>query len=384
MPTERRYDAAAIAQGVRTDKRGFVDVPAFVTRTGVLSYRRADGTLVRELRHPDEVFRADSLATLRGAPVTVEHPGGGLEWVTPENADKHEVGVVAEGTPAQNKYVDALMSVRRADTIGRINRKELVECSAAYDCDVVAESGTFEGQAYDQRQTNITYNHVALLPAGKGRAGRDVRMRADSADAVLVDEEPVPPVRVPAKEETMGTRKLRVDGVEYELPETAASVFEKVVTERDSHKKRADSAEAERDVIKGDLAKANDPKRIGELVGVRVTLERQAAKVLGAEQRFDGKSDREVREEVLRKISPDFKCESRTDDAVSAAFDYAVSNSKGTNHGLKVVRGAIDATEQQPLDDKDKFKRADGTEGDLDAQLDDLEKRRVNAWKGGK
>jgi len=363
-------------------------VPAFVTRTGVLTYRRADGTVVRELRHPDEVFRPESLETLRGAPVTVGHPGGGLEWVDPENAAQHEVGVVSDGKREGN-YVDARLSVRRADAIGRIQKKELVEVSAAYDSDVIAGAGTYEGAAYDQRQTNIVYNHVALLAPGKGRAGSDVRMRADSADAVLVGEGhsaalPGPPASADLKsgavapvEGTMTTRKLRVDGVEYELPETAAGVLEKAVTERDDHKKRADSAEAVRDQLKADLAKATDPKAVSGLVTARVTLERNAAKVLGADKRFDGLTDREVHIEVLKVASPDFKTESRTDDAISAAFEYALTSGKPQNQGIKLVRSALDEG------DRDN-KRADSNEDATAKRLAELEQARHSAWKGAK
>jgi hypothetical protein len=374
---------------VRVDKRGFVDVPAFVTRTGVLTYRRADGTVIRELRHPDEVFKPESLETLRGAPVTVGHPGGGLEWVGPVNAHQHEVGVVSEGKREGN-FVDARLSVRRADAIGKIQSKELVEVSAAYDSDVVVEAGVYDGEKYDQRQTNITYNHVALLPPGKGRAGPDVRMRADSADAVLVLDGVTAPsdgstASADLKQDsgapapvggTMATRKLRVDGVEYELPETAADVLEKAVTARDEHKKRADSAEAVRDQLKADLAKATDPKTVSALVTARVALERDAAKVLGADKRFDGKTDREVHCEVLAVSSPEFKTESRSDDALAAAFEYAIASGAKKNHGLELVRGAISEG------DKDGLKRAD--ESDMDKQWAALEEKRQSAWKGGK
>jgi uncharacterized protein len=375
---------------VRIDKRGFVDVPAFVTRTGVLTYRRADGTVIRELRHPDEVFAAESLDTLRGAPVTVGHPGGGLEWVDPANAHTHEVGVVSEGRREGN-FVDARLSVRRADAIGKIQSKELVEVSAAYDSDVVVEAGEYNGEKYDQRQTNITYNHVALLPPGKGRAGPDVRMRADSADAVLVSEGVTAPSQAePASADlkkdsgapapvggTMTTRKLRVDGVEYELPETAAGVLEKAVSERDENKKRADSAEAVRDQLKADLAKATDPKTVSGLVTSRVALERDASKVLGADKRFDGLTDREVHIEVLKVASPDFKTESRSDDAISAAFEYAITSGKKTNHGIKLVRDALSEDEREGGN-----KRADSAEEAQAKRLADLETKRATAWKG--
>jgi hypothetical protein len=390
--SERRYDAVTLSRGVRLDRRGFAEVPAFVSRCGVLSYRRADGSTVRELRHPDDVFHADSLATLRGASVTIGHPSNGQEWVEPGNVAKHEVGVCAEpGKASGGKYVDAVLGVRRKDAIDGVQSKELVECSAAYDCKVIAESGVYEGQPYDQRQTNITYNHVALLKAGEGRAGRDVCLRADSSDAILVDvvtpdpdpmKHSAPPA--PTKETPMAMVKKRVDGVEYELPETAASVFDKLVTERDSNKQRADKAETDLAKAKTDLATATDPKATTARITARVTLERQASTVLGEDKRFDSLTDREVREAVLKQTRPEYKVEGRSDDAITAAFDYAIEQGGGaggegsTNHGLKIVRSAIDKGDQQPKGG-DKDKRAD--QRDLDKELSELERSHDNSWK---
>lgn len=397
MSTARRYDAAHVAPGGATrDKRGFLSVPAFVTRVGVLTYKRADGTVVRELRHPDHVFHADSLESLRDAPVTVGHPGSGLTWVDPNNASDLEVGVAGDGQ-REGHFVRSRLSVRRADAIKRIDAKELVEVSCGYEAEIDPTPGVFEGQAYDQVQTNITYNHVALLPPGGGRCGRDVRLRADSADAVIVDEEPAASgdvakaqkhgesVVAPAATdggESMNLRKMRVDGVEYELPETAASVLEKLVSDRDAakaecgvEKKRADAAEAERDVIKGQLADARDPRQLGALVTQRVDLERQATKVLGAEQRFDGLSDREVREKVLTVIAKSFKSEGRSDDAVTAAFDCAISSEAHVNHGLKLVGQALNHTEEQPSE-----QRTDAL--DFAKAFAEVEAKRQSAWKG--
>jgi uncharacterized protein len=369
-----------------------------VTRVGVLTYRRADGSVVRELRHPDHVFRADSLQTLLSAPVCVGHPGAGLEWVNPDNAHQHEVGVVASAR-ADGQFVDAQLSVRRAETIRRIDQKELVEVSAAYDADIDPTPGVWEGQPYDQVQTNITYNHVALLPAGKGRAGRDVRLRADSADAVIEesDSEPKAPEAPDASAtkgsgeaspaamgEKMQLRKVRVDGVEYELPETAASVVDKLVqeretvtTERDAEKKRADSAEAQRDMARADLDKARDPKAVASLVQARVSLEREAAKVLGAEQTFADLTDRQVREKVLAVAQPNFKTEGRSDDGVTAAFEYAIQGAGTTNQGLRLVNAVLGQSQGEQT------QRADQQDA-IQARLDELEQRNRNAWKGAK
>ena len=68
-----RLDFGAFSKVERTPQGG-MRIPANLTRTGVFIYRRKDGTERRELREPAEVFHADSLSTLRSAPVTNLHP----------------------------------------------------------------------------------------------------------------------------------------------------------------------------------------------------------------------------------------------------------------------------------------------------------------------
>lgn len=181
---QMRFDAAPVGKA-RRDARGFLVVPARPTRCGVFPYKRADGAVIYELRHPDDVFHPASLASLEGASVTHLHPTG---FVSPENAGKVEIGVAGAGRK-DGAFVAAELSVRRADAIAKVDRNELVECSCSYSLDIDPTPGVYEGQRYDQRQTNIRYNHVALGPKGWGRAGPDVRlMRHDSAFVVLDEQ----------------------------------------------------------------------------------------------------------------------------------------------------------------------------------------------------
>lgn len=362
---------------------------ALVTRVGVLSYRRADGAVVRELRHPDHVFHPASLDSLTAAPVTIGHPGGGQTWVDPDNAKEHEVGYV-HSAARDGDHVASKMSVRRADAIKRIDQKELVEVSAAYECKIEETAGTYEGEPYDRVQTDILYNHVALLPAGMGRAGRSVRLRADSDDAEIAEQADHGPERQPPprqEQQVMTLRKLRVDGVEYELPEMAASLLERTVAERDRalrehtdaqaardrEKKRADSAETERDVAKGQL----DPAALQKRVAERVELERAAARVLGTDRRFDSKTDRDVRAEVLKQLSPGFNIDGRSDEAVATAFDYAIAAHQGgrQNPGLRAIASAAPGgpTSEQRADQDDMQRTL--------KELGELEDQRMNAWK---
>lgn len=358
----------AIGATVRRDSRGFLEAPAYLTRVGVFRYRRADGTTVRELRHPDEVFHEDSLATLRAAPVTVGHPA---DFVSPDNAEALEVGVVGRARQ-DGKFVDGTVSIRRATAIAKVEKRELTEISLGYTCRVDATPGVFEGEAYDQVQRDIVYNHAAMLPPGAGRAGSDVRMRLDGDDAQLEETAPV------ARPESTGSqpameekpmRKVRIDGIDYEIPDPSAAVVERLSADRDAQKKRADSAEGERDVMRGELATAQDPKRIQAAVQARVALERSASKVLG-EERLDALTDREIKEKVLSISAPEFRCDGRSDDAVGAAFDYAMAKAKPKNEGLAIVKGAAEGTGGEVRED------------DLDAKIDELEKRRRNAHAG--
>ena len=77
-----RLDSSASFKALPRTTQGGLIIPAALTRTGVFTYYRDDGTPVRELRHPDEVFSAKSLATLRSAPITIGHP---LEGINPGN-----------------------------------------------------------------------------------------------------------------------------------------------------------------------------------------------------------------------------------------------------------------------------------------------------------
>lgn len=159
-------------------------VDARLTRVGVLEYRRADGSVERELRLPEEVFRADSLETLTAAPVTHLHP---TEMVGPENVRKLRVGGAGAARNDGDQFVSAELQVEAADVIAKVDSGELQEISCGYYCELDRTPGVWKGQTYDAIQRDIVYNHVALGPKGWGRAGSEVRLRLDSMTATGED-----------------------------------------------------------------------------------------------------------------------------------------------------------------------------------------------------
>ena len=70
-----RYDGLELSGQGRTDADGyFYDTPTLTLAEKVFVYREADGRERREYRPAAEVFRADSLKSFKGKPVTAKHP----------------------------------------------------------------------------------------------------------------------------------------------------------------------------------------------------------------------------------------------------------------------------------------------------------------------
>lgn len=179
-----RFDNGTIIQSLHRPfkaHQGHLRLDGIATRVGVFEYRDSNsGKIIRELRHPDDVLNQDSLATLAGVPLTVKHPP---VRVTPSNFDKYGVGVVGDDIDAlQNPYIRVKLNLQKHDGIAAVQRG-MRELSCGYDCDVTDESGTWindegESLAYDKRQQNIRYNHLAIVDFA--RAGRNARIRFDS------------------------------------------------------------------------------------------------------------------------------------------------------------------------------------------------------------
>jgi hypothetical protein len=181
-----RTDRVAIADTRRT-AAGVLIVPASVSRTGLQKYRRADGRESVEFRSEAEVFSADSLATLRGAVVTVGHT---------EDQHPRGAGLASDRDPTRAKrdgedFVETELLVTDAAVAERVERKDLTEISLGYFADLDPTPGEYKGQRFDAQQKNIRIHHVALLPAGQARAGRQARIRLDGNEELCNEEHTV-------------------------------------------------------------------------------------------------------------------------------------------------------------------------------------------------
>ena len=178
-----RHDLVEI-RSPKIDQNGYLVADAFPTRTGVFKYVKPDGTITRELRHPVDVSSPESLESLKNRPIVDEHPDGGP--MDANNTKRLSVGHVGEQVGMNGGHVKANLVVTDASMIAKIqgakggDKKNQLSCG--YSADVIEEAGTFKGEKYDHRQTNIVYNHLASV--WKGRAGPTAQIHLDAEDAV--------------------------------------------------------------------------------------------------------------------------------------------------------------------------------------------------------
>lgn len=357
MDRETRYDFGETTGKARKTSQGFLRVPARLTRTGVLTYRRADGSVQRELRHPSEVFAPASLASMGGSPITDLHPS---EQVNPDNATSFSRGFVAESIRRDGKFVAGELVIMAKDLIDMVERGDRAELSPGYTCEIDPTPGEYEGERYDAIQRGIVYNHLAVGPSNWGRSGPEVRLHMDGGEApkgLAYEYRTDDPAETGAQNQreirNMETKKIRVDGVEHEVAAAGAPYIEKAFAERDARldanakkiaelEARAGKAEAERDDAKEKLAAATDEKALAARVDARASLIRSAAKILGEDFDAAGKSDREIRCLVLETKIDGFKAEGRSDSYLEARFDALLETAPdATRRDANDVIGAM-------------------------------------------
>lgn len=375
-----RLDGGGKLDKVTRTTLGGARVPATLTRTGVLNYRRGDGTVRRELRLPEEVFHADSLETLRGAPVTVGHPyeiGGLLDAGTYR---KFTVGHAEDVRQDGKSLVAGNLVVQDGKTSDAIDRGELSEVSLGYQCKMDESPGVWNGQAYDAIQRGIKYNHVALLAPGRSRA--DVGLRLDATDAVCVDDEGTIMVKVKldGKDFEFGS-EAHIEKIEALHSAAVTKLDEKVTEKKEALKAvtsekevlqgKLDSLQSKLDSVTAELAAANDPAALAARVNARVDLVSKARSILGADVKLDDKSDRDIMIDVIRNDEADFNGDKRSDDYLRGRYESLESKAVRADSVDAVVR-TIEAA-----------KRLDAKDGNMSpvvkAQIEAIERSRALA-----
>lgn len=370
MSQKIRVDRGEFNGKVERTEEGYLRGDAIVTRTGVFMYRNDDGSVRRELRHPDDVYEAESLASLRMIPITDNHPG---ELVTSINAASLSRGQTGENIRVDGKFVVAPLTITHADMIATVEDGK-VELSLGYVVDVVEEEGEYNGEVYTHRQKNIRYNHLAVVD--RARAGAAARLNMDGA---AVQEQTT---QRDDEGKTM-LKKINLDGIEYEAaPEVinaltradqkAADLEAKV----EDANKRADTAEAKADAAEEkleELKKDNSDEKVRQRIDARLELERNAARLIELDEKDKGLGDRELMLKAISARNDKLDLAEKSDEYVRARFDSFVEDAE--QDGIRKQRETVNGGRKD-----DRGDRKD--EADSEQARKNAEDSVKNAWRG--
>ena len=340
----QRYDNYAI-QAIKTDE-GFVRDAPIIGRTGILEYRNVDGSIRREYRPPEEAFNVDSLASIRGKPITQLHHG----LVTSANYfNSHPVGtVISDGRQDGNNI--------RADVVIYSLNTDDRELSLGYETELEETPGvTPEGEHYDAIQRNIRYNHLAIVP--RGRAG-NARLNMDGNQSI-------------EEVETMSTKIKMDNGIEYEVPAEVKVAYDAMVEKADATKKdldamtaKFDSATAEIEKLKADAEKQEADFKAKFDEAVKTTIELRSIAQKHGIEKADEMSNDEIKKAVVAKVHPKLNLDGKSAEYIEVAFDLAkdteVQHEDAMAEQRKALNGEIHQDKELDLEDvKAKFMEAE-------------------------
>lgn len=353
MKKVQRFDSVQVK--AHFDEHGFLVDRPIVARIGLQVYQTPFGER-REFRPASEVFKADSLATFSGKPITIGHV-----TVTPENAKDVVVGACAGAGVPNGIGVEVPLSVYDKQAIEKAKSKQAAELSVGYtsvDIDKPGWGNNATGEyffdedmpegwkadsddwvRFDAVQTCISVNHIAMV--FRGRAGI-AKLNLDSEQEFPYhSDEPT------NKEDKIMTVKIKLDGAqEFEIPKAVADHINTLKADADAANTKADTLEAERDAlqtkvdgmpaeIEAAVAKAKaDADAHAELVAV--------ASEAGV--KCDGLDSKGIKVAYVKEVTGADIAE-KTDAYIEAAFDLAKNSDKMAAQRASIKGDA--ATEKQ-------------------------------------
>jgi len=328
---------------VRETGDGYLVCQPRVARTGIQEYLghevgKPHLDKVRVWRPEAEVFAKDSVRSLPGKPVCVEHPP---VPVTASNWKDYAVGSVGDEVLREGEFLRVPLMLMDAAAIAEV-RSGRSELSVGYTAELQWGDGvTPDGEAYNAKQTTIRANHVAITHTARG--GPKLRMGDDGKSK--------------QQETPMATRKLTVDGIVIEMDERDASLVERAIAKLETEVANAktqqtnDSAsasavaqtkDAEIATLKQQLADSKvTPKKLQEMARDRSRVE-QKAKALLDSCVCDDKTDEDIRRQVVNAKLGD-TAKAWTDEMVTASFNTLAVNvaDAGYSNNLDAVRHVV-------------------------------------------
>ncbi len=336
------FDRATFSTRVITDA-GFMEATAKVGRPGIQEYVKgvdfadADlpdewkskqfGTLIKLLRPTMEVFNPQSMKSFESVPVTNNHPPTNV--VDSSNVKDVQVGFSRKVSASlDGESVDAVVLIQDEKTIKSVIGKDQISLGYQAEVDFTPGVDGVYG-AYDASMREIRGNHIAIVD--RARAGSDFKINDNQQQ----------------KETEMKTRV--VDGKSFELSDDAAACFDAMKVDVAAKTSEItllkttvtdtaaalETAKGERDAAMAKTLTDSDvSEQVAKLVKSRIELVDAASKVVDGD--FAGKTDKEIRLEVVKKLSGGKVTigDGATDEYINGVYNTLVATAKPKSTAL--------------------------------------------------
>ena len=365
MTTKQRYDSVQLK--ARFDSNGFMHDEPIIARIGIQEYMRADGTMQREFRPANEVFKAEAMELFRGMPIVEGH-----QEVSTDNARKIVVGSLSgagrrDGIGLKCPIVihdkESIESAKRGDAAelsvgyktndihregwGNVNTGEYVFKDDAEGMEAQFPNGTVmtdEWEEFDVLQTNIVPNHVAKVK--HGRAGI-ARLNLDGSEEIKYDEH----VQLNNEESNM-TVKIKIDSAEVEVTKDVADHIGKLQTAAEQAGAKVDGLQAERDALKAKVdgipaqieAALAEAKEKSDALGAVLTF----ASGLGI--KCDGLDEKAIKLAVIDEVLG-IDAKEKSDAYINQSYEIARDSDKMAAQRIKVHGDKADGAQGDKADD---------------------------------
>lgn len=372
----------------KSDRTGYLAGLVRAGRSGIQIYRGAELGLDQEFvsiyRPPEEVFAKDSLATLPGKPVTVDHP-----WVdvNSSNWTKYARGYIGEGVLRDGEWMRIPVMVNDSKAIAGIESGEKSELSFGYDADVEWSPGvTDQNESYDGVMRHIRYNHLSLV--NRARAGSAAKFGDEFIAQPISDQKKLSTQTISktnSKNKMPDPVKIYdIEGRSIETVEQAIALVKeknseiaeltKTIAARDSELAKRDSkiSDLEQAVEK---AKMTD-EEIAERVIARATLIADARSIMdahsyGTKLDLEKLPDAAIKTEAVIAARGKSFLDGKSDAYMETAYDIALVDAKNSK--------------QVTTDDFRKhFQTRSVAPRDDDGGQSDYSRRISEAWKTGR
>lgn len=383
----------------KVDENGYLRIDGVVAHVGILEYMDDDGTVIREFVPEETLFDEESLKSLAGAPVTLQHPP---VMVTPSNYKEYSQGSVNGMPKRDGDNLVASMLVIGNEALHAVEYEGVSELSPGYSVDLDETPGEWQGQKYDRVQRNRRYNHQAIVDAARG--GSVCSLRFDGANVPNNEDNSMTQIKLPdggtvevADAATAATinaaiakQGKRLDSATGQLKKLVKAIAPKlkldadtVMTESDDENKdevvevdvpavenavtsvseAVDNLQAQldelADAVSGDTPDSlmdeegqdkvdedtdTDPEQKTDSLSKMLRIIEDAKKLKPGISHMDGKrvkTAREIQVEALIAAKSGFNADGKSDAYISGRFDAAVDGLKNRTDSLRTQRQGL-------------------------------------------